>query len=74
METLQKPVPVDHASKKYPFDTMKKGDEWEIPEQSSEGALKVRNAAGQFKARKQPKWKFSVKLYTDGKYRCMRVK
>lgn len=74
METQTKPVPVDHASTKYPFATMKKGDEWEIPEQSEAGAIKVRNASGQFKIRKQPTWKLSVKPYTDGKYRCKRVK
>lgn len=75
METAQIPVPIDHTTKKYPFDTMEKGAEFEIPLQTERGALQVRSAAGQFKLRnRKPTWKFSVKLYTDNVFRCKRIK
>ena len=60
--------------KKYPFDTLEKGQQFDIPDQSPDGAVKVRNAANSFLIRNKLKWKFSVTLHDDLVYRCRRIK
>lgn len=76
MSITNKPVPARKESvlKKYDFENMQVGDEWEIPEQTEDGARRVRVAAGQWKIRNRSKAKFSVKMYSDLIYRCQRVK
>lgn len=70
------PTPVILKRKtKYNFREMEVGDEFLTEEQTQEGAQKVTRAAWQFCFKnKKLKMKFSVNLYTDGKYRCKRVK
>ena len=69
MEALKKIKP-KHGNTKYGFGEMAVKDSFHVSKMKTRG---VQQAAYEFCKKHQPSWKFEVSLYSDGKWRCVRV-